>query len=77
MLDAPGGGYFDVVYVVASVKSTRDNFYDVNDRWLQSDWTQRRMHLFLDQLFCSPWGYGFSGPGHNDGMSFTIGWSHL
>src|SRR5262249_14593740 len=24
------------------------NFYDVNDRWLQSDWVEKRLHLLLD-----------------------------
>ena len=28
-------------------------------------------------MFYSPWGYGLSLPGPNDGMSFAIGWSHL
>ncbi len=51
---APGDSYFDLVDVVASVKTTRNNFYDVNDRWLQSDW-ERRAHLLLD-------GWGDSSP---------------
>ena len=33
---------------LASVKTTRNNFYDVNDRWLQSDWVIKRAHLRLD-----------------------------
>ena len=33
--------------------------------------------VYLHQLFYSPWGYGFSVPGPNDGMSFALGWSHL
>jgi uncharacterized membrane protein len=33
--------------------------------------------VYLQQLFYSAWGYGFSVPGPNDGMSFAIGWSHL
>ena len=45
---APGNSYFDLVDVVASVKTTRNNFYDVNDRWLQSDWVMKRAHLRLD-----------------------------
>ncbi len=45
---APVGSYFDIVDVIASVKVTRNNFYDVNDRWLQSDWLFKRAHLWLD-----------------------------
>ena len=48
ILEAPGSSYFEVVDVVAAVKTTRNNFYDVNDRWLGSDWVARRMHLRLD-----------------------------
>ena len=48
VLAAPPSSYFDVVDVVASVKVTRNNFYDVNDRWLQSDWVAKRAHLRLD-----------------------------
>jgi hypothetical protein len=33
--------------------------------------------VYLHQLFYSPWGYGQSVPGPNDGMSFALGWSHL
>ena len=33
--------------------------------------------VYLHQLFYSPWGYGLSVPGPNDGMSFALGWSHL
>ncbi len=29
------------------------------------------------QLLYSPWGYGLSGSGHQDGPSFALGWSHL
>ena len=49
IFDAPGGSYFDLVDVAASVKTTRNNFYDVNDRWLQSDWVLKRAHLRLDR----------------------------
>ena len=48
VLDAPGGGYFDLVDVPAAVRTTRMNFYDVNDRWMASDWAQKRVHLWLD-----------------------------
>src|SRR5579883_599752 len=46
--DAPGGGYFDLVDVLAAVKTDRRNFYDVNDRWLQSNWPAAHIHLLLD-----------------------------
>lgn len=45
--DAPGTGYFEIVDVAASVPITRSSFYDVNDRWLHSDWVERRQHLWL------------------------------
>ena len=48
IFDAPGGSYFDLVDVSAAVKTTRNNFYDVNDRWLQSDWVLKHAHLRLD-----------------------------
>ena len=48
VFDAPAVGYFDVVDVFASVRVTRDNLYDVNDRWLQSRWPGARNHLLLD-----------------------------
>ena len=41
IFEAPGDSYFDLVDVSASVKTTRNNFYDVNDRWLQSDWVHQ------------------------------------
>jgi hypothetical protein len=48
VFDAPGGGYFDVVEAPFSVRTTKDDFYGVNDRWLESDWVGRRLHLQLD-----------------------------
>jgi hypothetical protein len=33
--------------------------------------------VYLHQLIDSPWGYGFSLPGDQDGMSFSLGWSHV
>ncbi|MBS1858592.1 MAG: glycosyltransferase family 39 protein [Acidobacteria bacterium] len=45
---APGAGYFEVVDVLESVRTTRNNFYDINDRWLQSDWVAKRLHVRLD-----------------------------
>ncbi|HEX6894262.1 MAG TPA: glycosyltransferase family 39 protein, partial [Bryobacteraceae bacterium] len=48
IFDAPGGNYFDVVDALFAVRTTRNNFYDVNDRWLQSDWVAKKQHLQLD-----------------------------
>jgi hypothetical protein len=47
VFEAPGTGYFDVVDVPAAIRITRRNFYDVNDRWLQSDWVARKQYLWL------------------------------
>ena len=33
--------------------------------------------VYLHQLFYSPWGYGLSVPGDQDGMSFALGGDHL
>jgi len=46
--ETPGGGYFDLVDVLAAVKVTRRNFYDVNDHWLGSNWLANHTHLLLD-----------------------------
>ncbi len=48
VLDAPGGGYFDVVDVRAAVPTDRTSFYDVNHRWLGSDWPEYAQYLCLD-----------------------------
>lgn len=56
ILGAPGGGYFDLVEANYSVRSSRKNFYDVNDRWLQSDWVAKRQHLVLDFYGDAPTG---------------------
>ena len=48
ILDAPGGSYFDLVDAPFAVRATRYNLYDVNDRWLASDWVAARLHLRLD-----------------------------
>ncbi len=44
----PESGYFDVVDAPAAVHTTKHNFYEVNERWLQSDWVGWRQHLLLD-----------------------------
>jgi hypothetical protein len=54
IFDAPPASYFDVVDVIASVQTTRSNFYDVNDRWLQSDWVLKRAYLWLDRRGDAP-----------------------
>jgi len=48
LFDAPGGGYFDLVDVPSSVETTKLNFFEVNNRWLASDWVAKRYHLWLD-----------------------------
>jgi len=48
LFQAPGNSYFDLVDETASVKTTRNSFYEINDRWLQSDWVAKRAHLRLD-----------------------------
>ena len=48
IFDAPGSGYFDVVDAAAAVPVSKDNFYDVNRRWLHSNWMEKRAHLWLD-----------------------------
>jgi len=48
IFEAPGEGYFDVVDAFYAVRVTKDNFYDVNDRWQQSNWVENRQHLLLD-----------------------------
>ena len=48
LLGAPGNGFFELVDSLYAVPTTRNNFYDVNDRWLQSDWVGKRQHLWLD-----------------------------
>ncbi len=48
LLDAPGGGYFDLVDVAAAVPTNKTTFYSVNERWLHSDWVENHAHLLLD-----------------------------
>ena len=44
----PDTGYFDVVDAPAAVHTTKHNFYDVNEKWLESGWADKRLHLLLD-----------------------------
>ncbi|HLK62042.1 MAG TPA: hypothetical protein VKU19_01285 [Bryobacteraceae bacterium] len=62
ILAAPGGGYFDMVDVVAAVTTSRNDFYDVNDRWLGSYWVGLRKHLLLDWDGDAPPALGRVGP---------------
>lgn len=45
---APGNSHFDIVDAAFAVKTSRNNFYDINDRWMSSDWVANRRHLLLD-----------------------------
>jgi hypothetical protein len=45
---APGEGYFGVVDVVAAADTTRDNFFDLCDPWLDSDWPEKNQYIWLD-----------------------------
>jgi hypothetical protein len=47
VFDTPASGYFDVVDVPASVRVAKDNFFDLNDRWLQG-WLANDQYLRLD-----------------------------
>jgi hypothetical protein len=47
------------------------------DRAIEGVFRYSNHLVYLHQLFYSPWGYGLSVPGPNDGMSFSLGWSHL
>ncbi len=45
---APGRGHLDLVDAPMAVKITRHSFYDINDRWMSSDWVQKGQYLLLD-----------------------------
>jgi uncharacterized membrane protein len=47
------------------------------DRLLQGLLRYSSNFVYVQQLIYSPWGYGTSNPGTNDGMSFQIGPVHL
>jgi Bacterial membrane protein YfhO len=57
IFDAPGSGYFDIVDVAAAVAANKDSFYEVNERWLHSDWVEKRAHLWLDFRGDAPSGF--------------------
>jgi hypothetical protein len=48
MLAAPGEGYFGLVDVAAAADTTRDNFVDLCDPWLHSDWPDKNQYIWLD-----------------------------
>ena len=46
-------------------------------RVLEGNFQYALHFVYLHQLFDPAWGYGMSLPGPNDGMSFSLGWSHV
>ncbi len=44
----PDTGYFDVVDVANAAHVTKETFYDINSRWLQSEGVEQRRHVWLD-----------------------------
>jgi hypothetical protein len=48
IFDTPANGYFDLVDVSSALPVNRDDFFDINDRWLKTDGPSRRQHLRLD-----------------------------
>jgi len=46
--DTPANGYFDLVDVPGALSVNRDDFFDVNDRWLKTVGPSNRQHLRLD-----------------------------
>jgi hypothetical protein len=48
LFSAPGGGWFDLVEAAAAVTTSRNDFYNVNERWLESNWGAMHRHLLLD-----------------------------
>lgn len=52
--------------------------YTLVDSILLKELANYTIHfVYPDQLWFSPWGYGGSGPGYSDGMSFQIGKIHI
>jgi hypothetical protein len=47
------------------------------DRLLDGYLQYTNHFVYLQQLIETSWGYGLSLPGYEDGMSFSLGWSHL
>ncbi|MBI3939770.1 MAG: YfhO family protein, partial [Acidobacteria bacterium] len=55
---------------------TEKNFINV-DRLLEDYLRYANHFVYPKQLIFPAWGYGISLPGDQDGMSFSLGWSHL
>ena len=51
--------------------------YVAMGRVLEGNFQYALHFVYLHQLFDPAWGYGLSLPGPNDGMSFSLGWSHV
>lgn len=52
--------------------------YTLVDRILTSELASYKLHFIdISQFFYSPWGYGGSGPGLSDGMTFQLGKVHI
>jgi hypothetical protein len=48
VLEAPGEGYFGVVDVPAAATASRDNFYELSEPWLRSEWAAKDQYIWLD-----------------------------
>jgi hypothetical protein len=48
IFDTPANGYFDLVDVPGALPVTRDDFLQVNDRWLKTVGPSSRQHVRLD-----------------------------
>ncbi|HKA01507.1 MAG TPA: hypothetical protein VKE70_33575, partial [Candidatus Solibacter sp.] len=46
--EAPGTGYFGLVNVAAAADTTRDNFFDLANPWLHSDWPEKQQYIWMD-----------------------------
>jgi len=54
--------------------SMSERQYTLTDQILTNDLANYKLHyVYPDQLWYSPWGFGGSTPGRNDGMSFQLG----
>ncbi|HYR43401.1 MAG TPA: glycosyltransferase family 39 protein, partial [Terriglobia bacterium] len=47
------------------------------DRLLEGGLKYSNHLVYAHQFFFTNWGFGLSGPGPEDGMSFSLGWSHI
>lgn len=51
---APGHSYFDVVRAPFAIIANKNNFYETNSVWLQSDWVGKGVHLLLEMNSRAP-----------------------